>query len=140
MSEHYPFCTLIKRINDEMVRRVNNLLNMNDLTLSQFDVLLVLNLAENHRMTLKELERSIHVAQSTTAGIVSRLEKKELVIYGGLPNDLRVKTVQLTERGVEYCRMAEKDMEQAEYKLLSGLTDTERSIFLTLLDKVGNYL
>ena len=140
MSRQNPFCTLMKRINDDMARHVNNLLNMNDLTLSQFDVLLALNLAENHRMTLKELERSIHVAQSTTAGIVSRLEKKGLVIYGGLPDDLRVKTVQLTERGVEYCRMAEKDMEQAEYKLLSGLTDTERGIFLTLLEKVGNSL
>lgn len=91
-------------------------------------------------MTLKELERSIHVAQSTTAGIVSRLEKKGLVSYGGLPDDLRVKTAELTERGKEYCRMAEKDMEQAENQLLSGLTDTERGIFLTLMEKVGNSL
>lgn len=90
-------------------------------------------------MTLKKLERSIHVAQSTTAGIVSRLEKKGLVSCGSLPDDLRVKTAELTERGKEYCRMAEKDMEQAEDKFLSGLTDTERSIFQTLLNKVGDF-
>lgn len=49
----------MKRINDEMARRVNKLLNMNDLTLLQFDVLLALKFAENHQMTLKELERGI---------------------------------------------------------------------------------
>lgn len=59
MPGQYSFCTLMKRINDEMARRVNKLLNMNDLTLLQFDVLLALKFAENHQMTLKELERGI---------------------------------------------------------------------------------
>lgn len=91
-------------------------------------------------MTLKDLERALHVAQSTAAGIVARLEQKGLVEGFGCSDDKRVKMVRITQQGIECCQQAEQDMEQAEKSLLSGLTITEQSIFLSLLKKVRDTL
>ena len=80
------------------------------------------------------------MAQSTAAGIVARLEQKGFVEGFGDPADRRVKLVRITAAGEACCRQAERNMEQTEANLLSGLTETERSIFLTLLKKVRDTL
>lgn len=89
---------------------------------------------------MKELEQILHVAQSTAAGIVSRLEQKGLVEALGDPDDRRVKLVRLTQAGRACCRDAEDNMARTEAHILSGLTETERGILLALLEKVRNSL
>ena len=44
--------------------------------------------------------------------------------------------VRLTETGLERVRVSDSHRLQAEEKLLSGLTETERAIFFALLKKV----
>ena len=51
-----------------------------------------------------------------------------------------LRVAQSTAAGEACCRQAERNMEQTEANLLSGLTETERSIFLTLLKKVRDTL
>ena len=58
----------------------------------------------------------------------------------GDPADRRVKLVRITAAGEACCRQAEQDMERTETELLSGLTEAERTIFLTLLKKVRDTL
>lgn len=127
---------LIKQIHDELEKNANNAMREQDITMTQCVTLVALHTAAEQQLSLKELERLLHVAQSTAAGIVTRLEQKGLVVSFGSPEDRRIKLVRLTLAGVERCRMAEQNMLQAEEKLLSGLTETERSIFLSLLRKV----
>ena len=110
------------------------------MTMAQYGVLLALNRAEDGTLPLKELEQLLRVAQSTAAGIVARLEQKGFVEGFGDPADRRVKLVRITAAGEACCRQAERNMEQTETNLLSGLTETERSIFLTLLKKVRDTL
>lgn len=131
---------LIKQIHDELEKNANNAMRAHDITMAQCGALLILNGAPGKQMTLKELERMLHVAQSTAAGIVNRLEQKGLVEGFGSPDDKRIKMVRITSQGIECSKRAEQDMAQAEKQLLSGLTITEQGIFLTLLKKVRDTL
>ncbi len=65
---------LLKQINDEMRKNANNALRAKDLTLTQLEALVQLEQAPEGQHSLKELEQILHVAQSTAAGIMSRLE------------------------------------------------------------------
>ena len=131
---------LLKQIHDAMERRANYAMREQDLTMAQTGALLILNGRAEKEASLKELERELHVAQSTAAGIVSRLEKKGFVISFSDAVDKRVKIVRITEQGELCCQNAYRDMLQAENQLLSGLTETERVIFCTLLKKVRDTL
>lgn len=131
---------LIKQISDELQKNANNAMRSQDMTMSQFGALLELSQAPEQQRSLKELEQSLHVAQSTAAGIVSRLEQKGLVESFGDAADRRIKLVRITSAGCQCVADAEKDMVQAEQKLLSALTETEREIFFVLLQKVRNSL
>jgi len=131
---------LLKQIHDELEKNANNAMRAYDITMAQCSAMMTLYNAPNRQMTLKELERISRVAQSTAAGIVARLEQKGLVESLGSQKDRRVKVVRLTPAGVERCCQAEQNMIETEKNLLSGLTETERSFFLTLLKKVRDTL
>ena len=136
MEERKECGVLIKKINDELEKNANNVLRTQDLTFSQLGALLKLDAASEGQLTLKELEKQLHVAQSTAAGIVSRLERKDLVESFGDAEDRRIKIVKITSGGVQRLQDADQHRIQAEAHLLSGLTETERSIFYALLKKV----
>lgn len=127
----------IKHIHDALQRDSNNILRSQDLTMAQVTVLLLLDDAPNGTLTLKELEKRLHVAQSTAAGIVVRLEQKGFAEGFVSPDDKRIKLVRLTRSGKKCCADSEKHMKAAEEKLLSGLTEAEKEIFRVLLKKVS---
>lgn len=128
---------LIKQIHTTLEKNANNSLRADNLTSAQAAVMITLNEQREHSMTLKELERELMLAQSTIAGTVARLASKGLVSYSDSEEDKRIKWVHLTGAGTECCRRATERMEETEEKLLSGLTDTEREIFMSLLKKVN---
>jgi len=130
----------IKQINSALEKKANNILRKQDLTFAQVSALLAIRDFPEQKISLKELEKILHVAQSTTAGIISRLEQKGLVTGFGDSSDKRIKLVQITPMGEKYCREAEQNMKEAEESLLSGLTETEKSIFNSLLQKVRDTL
>lgn len=131
---------MVKQIHDELEKRANNALRPHNLTMAQMNVLLELNDVNGRQISLKDLEQKFHVAQSTAAGIVSRLEQKGLVEALGDPEDKRIKKVQITAKGMERCQEAERHMEETETHILSRLTETEEVILLTLLEKVRDSL
>ena len=131
---------LIKQINDELLKNANNALRSQNITLAQLEVLDQLNQAPEGQYSLKELEQILHVAQSTAAGIIARLEQKGLVEGFGDAGDRRIKRVQITPAGAECVRTALHHRAEAEERLLSSLTETERSIFFALLKKVRDSL
>lgn len=140
MTEDVSCGMLIKQINSTLEKNANNILREQDLTIAQVSALLTIRDFPNRQIPLKELEKLLHVAQSTTAGIISRLEQKGLVTGLGDASDKRIKLVQITPLGEQYCKSAEQNMREAEENLLSGLTETEKSIFRSLLQKVQETL
>lgn len=69
---------LIKHIHDYLEKKANKELRDKDLTLMQVPILIKLKHSVNREMTMKEIEHRFHVAQSTTAGIVSRMKKRSM--------------------------------------------------------------
>ena len=140
MEERQACGKLIKQINDELRKNANNAMRSQDMTVAQLDALLELACAPEKQRTLKELEQSLHVAQSTAAGIIARLEQKGCVEGFGDTTDRRIKLVRITPAGIDCANSAKQGMLEAEAQLLSGLTETERDIFFTLLKKVRDSL
>lgn len=104
MEQRYSCGALVKQIHDALEKDANNMMRPKGLTMAQFSVLMILREAEGLQAPLKELERALHVAQSTAAGIVSRLEQKRYVTCYTSQEDRRIKMVRLTPDGLECCR------------------------------------
>lgn len=137
MAEYTPNGLLIKQLHDRLEKYANNDLRSRDLTMMQVSVLQVLKLAEGQKMTMKELEHYFQIAQSTVVGIVSRLEKKELVEAFGDSSDKRIKVVHITPSG-EACCKRQCHMEAVEEHLLSGLSQERKNTLNNLLTKLLN--
>lgn len=131
---------ILKQLHDELEKNANNALRPQGITMAQVGVLLLLKDAPQTERSLKDIEQLLHVAQSTAAGIVARLEQKGMLESFGNPQDKRIKMVKLTPAGNECCLQAQQHMKETEKLLLSDLTETERGIFHSLLIKVRNSL
>ena len=127
---------LFKQVHDYLEKKINNSLRSSDLTMVQLATLLILRESDQGRLTLKELEKKLHVAQSTAAGIVSRLEQKSFVESYNQPEDLRVKVVCITKAGEKCCEGADENFEKIEKELLRNLSKTEKKELLALLKKL----
>lgn len=128
---------LIRQINNALEKRCNNQLKAIDLTFSQMSALIELSNTPVKKLTFKELEKQMSLAQSTTAGLISRLEQKKLVLVSGDKKDKRIKYVEITALGETYCNQARQDMEDMETQLLEYLSPEEKTILLSLLGKMA---
>ena len=140
MNRRLDCATLFKQIHDSLEKQANNSLRSQGLTMAQMSVLVELSLTPEKQMPLKEMERRLHVAQSTAAGIVTRLEQKGFVEGYGDAQDRRIKMLRITPAGEICCQLADQNMAKTETLLLSGLTEAEQSILFDLLKRVVNNL
>ena len=131
---------LLKQIHDVQEKNINNTLRNLDLTFSQINVLRALVHTADKQMSLKELEKILHVAQSTTARIVTKMEGKGLIDSFGDASDKRIKYIRLTQYGEQYSSNAKQKLEEEETHLLSSLTETEKMVFISLLQKITSNL
>ena len=130
---------LIKKIHDNLEKKINHSLKDSDLTMSQMEALIIISEHTDGQMSLKALEHELHVAQSTAAGIVSRLEQKGFIEAYGQSDDKRIKNIRITENGMKYCESAAKDMDKVEKELLKNLTEDEKNTLNQLLGKIYEY-
>lgn len=126
----------IKRIDNALEKEANGNLQQLNLTMQQNRVLIHLAHAGENTLSLKALEEHFGAAQSTVAGLVSRLEKKGLVKALNDPADRRVKLVRLTEEGVRLHAQGHQMVVDSEARLTANLSPEERAFFLTCLQKV----
>lgn len=128
----------IHQIHNVLEKRMNNQLRKQGLTFSQINVLATLASTSEKKLSFKELEKQLALAQSTTAGLISRLEQKRLVSIYGDKDDKRIKYVEITALGIKCCEDAEQNMENTEKELVSCLSETERKTFFSLLKDVND--
>lgn len=137
MPEHLPNGLLIKQLHDSLERQANNHLRPKGLTMMQVAVLMKLREAEDKRLSMKELERHFQVAQSTIAGIISRLEQKGFVEAVEDASDRRIKLAHITAAGERCCRESEQYQQEAEDMLLRGFSREEQSAFNAFLARAA---
>lgn len=136
MNERPDCGGLIKQISDEMRKKANNAIRSYNITLAQLGALIELERAPDGQRSLKELEKLLHVAQSTAAGIIARLEQKGFVQGFEATDDRRVKLVRITPDGQACVYNSLQKRNVAEEELLGGLTEAEHKQFYILLKKV----
>lgn len=137
MNEINTCGMLIRQIHNALEKRVNNQLKAKGLTLSQMSALIEILNTPARKLTFKELEKCLSLAQSTTAGLISRLEQKKLVSVSGDANDKRIKYVEITSLGEQFCNEAKQEMELTEKMLMKNLSAAERKSLLSLLEEVN---
>lgn len=131
---------LLKQIHDALEKESNQMLRPDDLTMAQMHLLFILKDREDGTCTLKELEKILHVAQSTTVGLVKRLEQKGFVESFGDANDKRIKIAKITPEGLKVCKQAQEGLQKVEQHALESLSQDEKGMFIELLQKVRKNL
>ncbi len=134
-QESKAYGRLFKQIDECLARRMNNGLQRLGLTASQFHILFVLK-CHGGILTLKEMEELFNMAQSTIAGLASRLEKKQLVETVPDPTDRRIKRIQVTAKGEEAFQAAHSNMRETERLITSPLSEEERKALFDMLQRV----
>ena len=129
---------LIKLLHDRLEKQANNTLRLKDLTMMQVAVLMELQKAAQKQRSRKELEQKFCVAQSTIAGIISRLAQKSFVEAFGDASDKRIKVVHITPAGEACCRKAAGYMAEAEEMLLHGFSENVKVLFNQLLARAAD--
>lgn len=140
MNDKHAAGEMIKHINDSLEKQANNSMRSTGLTISQLGMLLKLNESEEGKLQMKDLEKSLHVAQSTASGIASRLEAKGMIESFGDPDNKKIKIVGITDKGKKLCITADSHMKKAEKYLLHELDAKEKEEFIRLLAKVSESL
>lgn len=132
--------TLFKQIHDITEKNINNMLRPEEMTMAQLHLLFALMGKEECICSLKELEKHLCVAQSTTVVTVKRLEQKGFVESFTDPEDKRIKKIRITPSGLEVCRKAQMGLELHTRRLFDGFTPEEEALFLQLLQRVRDNL
>lgn len=127
---------LLKQIHCAMQKTANNELRAADLTFAQVHLLFTLQRQPDGKCSMKELEKKMGVAQSTTAGLVKRSGEKGLVECFEDSTDRRAKLVCITQKGLEVCRDTGENIRRSDERMLKNLTESEQDLLLHLLKKV----
>ncbi len=126
---------MIRRIHDRMERDGNAKLKERDLTLAQGHALGFL-FAHGGNAPLKDLEKALNVAQSTSQGIVSRLEKRGYITTNIDPQDKRIKIASITQSGLSAMSFIGETMHSLESEITASLSKEECETFTKLLAKI----
>ena len=86
---------------------------------------------------MSKLADELHVAMSTTTGIVDKLVQKGLVRRERVDEDRRIVRVDLSEEGRKIHDAAMEMHLRFCRGMLASLNDDEREIFLVLMRKIG---
>lgn len=104
-----PAWLRLLRAHATLTRRMDaNLQSAHGLTINDFEVLLALSRAEDHRMRRVDLAGHILLTQSGITRLLQGLERLGLVERADCPTDGRVVYAQLTEQGHQRMREASR--------------------------------
>jgi DNA-binding MarR family transcriptional regulator len=106
-----------------------------DLRPVDFTVLSLLK--ANVNISQKRLSEAINVSPPNLATLLDRLEGRDLLIRQRNPLDKRSQTLVLTAAGERLCNRAEKTVVELELDASDALTDAERELLISLLQKIA---
>lgn len=126
----------IKKISNQQEVNKNRNMSMFELTASQIEVILFLNLNRDAEINQVDLEEFLHCSNPTVTGLVKRLEAKGFLIRQASTKDKRYKVLKLTDRAIQYIDEMEKDRIRAEDASFLGFTEEERNRLLDDLQRI----
>jgi len=105
-----------------------------DLTPVQYAALS--SVASHPGLDQASLAAQVALDKATMGGVVDRLVAKALVARTVNPANRRARILTITAKGLELLGQSEAVVDQVQQKILSGLSESERNQFVTLLNKV----
>ena len=88
----------------------------------------------------KEIENSISCKKSTLSGILSTMEKNDLIIRKGSESDSRRNVLVLTKKAEGIANKLKEDMIELNKILCENITDDEYTLFSDVLKKINDNL
>ncbi len=104
------------------------------------EVLLLLTLYRGKDINMSQIAEYLNAPLNTTTGIVSRMEKKDMVRRVRNESDKRVVTIVLTEKGLKQINDVISIFVEYGKKVLSSLTSEELTILSNVIGKVTEVL
>lgn len=126
----------LKILTEQIEKKANYMLKQDGLTLAQGHLLRCIKKNEDKPCSLKDIEKQMNIAQSTLAGIVLRLEKKNLVKTYFSECDKRIKMIEITENGLQAMQCMRSTFVELENTVFANLTDIEKTLFTEVIDKL----
>ncbi|MGN0703918.1 MAG: MarR family winged helix-turn-helix transcriptional regulator [Lentihominibacter sp.] len=124
---------LIREIHTMLEKDANRHMQAVNLTFAQFSVLMFLYGSGKEKVLSKEIQSALHLAQSTSAGLISRLESKGYVTCLPDSDDRRLKWVSLSAEGRKRCDEAEAVRQDSEERILRAVAPDRRDEFISML-------
>lgn len=122
----------IKYLADENLAKHN-------VTLEQVKVLSFLERNEEKiSIYQKDIEKEFGIRRSSVTNILKNMEKNEFVMREIDSKDARIKKVFLTEKGRALSRSLYEHMKEMESKIVGGMEEEEKKMFLKLLKQALN--
>ena len=84
----------------------------------------------------KDIEEEFNIRRSSATRTLQAMEKKGIIVRRSEPHDGRLKKLVLTSRAVEIGRGVGDMIDEAEKRLLRGISDKELSVFLDMCDRI----
>lgn len=134
--ERVPTVIRVVRLGNAATWLRNQILRSEGLTASQGEVIrYILRLYKKRDLTAQDLVEELGLSQSTVAGILKRLESKELITRTTDETDGRRSILAPTQKGLELQQALRKSMNESEKIMLQGMTPEEISTLDVLLQK-----
>ena len=118
------------------VREVDRHLRPLGLTLSRFEILLLLSFSRGGRLPMMRIRDLLLVHGSSVTYLVGRLEEAGWVSRGGHPDDRRVSLVSLTGEGRALVERAAAHLAESGFGVFAALDDERLGQLGDLLDEL----
>jgi DNA-binding MarR family transcriptional regulator len=117
---------LIKQINDNLLRNVNQYVAEFELTFQQFQIIdFILN--QNKDVSQKDIEQYLQVAHPTVVGLLKRMEIKNFIICKQDEKDKRIKIVYLTQKAYDLLEEVKQTKLKVEEQLFKGFDSQQQT-------------
>ena len=140
----YPLGMLVKHINIQIEKSLNQNLRDMNLTSSQMHVLMYLLARQGRRVTMRDVEEFLHQSHVTVTGLIQRLEQKGFVTVTVDPDDRRYRLLAATPAAAQVREALHRHRSGIEQQLLDGLTgeeaDTLKALLLQVAGNMGSTL
>lgn len=134
--EKIKLCKSFKFLGSNLDKLLNNRLREHDISITQGLALIWLAEEETGQLPIKTLEKMYGTAQSTTLGVINRLEQKNLVTTN--LSEQRTKIVCVTEDGRKFVSIIEKYAMEVDELMFLDFSLGERLLFIELLNRAEN--
>ncbi len=134
MDKHYYFPRKVIMLGNAVTNDRNRKMQSYQLTCTQSDAIrYILKNSEKKQVSAADLMEQLGLSQSTVAGVLKRLEEKELIFRCTSPEDQRKVLLFPSEKGLELRKILKENARHTEETLVRGMSEEEVMEFDRLL-------